>query len=247
MSQMLDDWRAAGNNTDNPEAFIAHVKASNPDFARIDGRYDTWHIRDAQSGAFLNGFEHWDRVEGALIASLIRGPLTWLEDPRLPRSGSDDAPPDQPFSVAGDATITIANTLAFERFQLARVADWLETQAGAFVYHLTPRSLKRAGDQGIKAARVLEFLEQKSGKPPPSTVLRAIERWAERGGEARIEPAVLLRTKDAATLDALLKIDALKRAGAERIAPNCAVIRPRDLRAIRAAIAASGLLVDLSG
>ena len=80
-----------------------------------------------------------------------------------------------------------------------------------------------------------------------ATVLRAIERWAERGGDARIEPAVLLRTKDAATLDALLRIDALKRAGAERIAPNCAVIRPRDLRAIRAAIAASGLLVDLSG
>ncbi len=231
---------------DSASEFAVHVKKISPDFARADGRYDTWHIREAHSGEYLNGFENWDRVEGALIRSILSGPLRWLEDARLPREATGAAPADRLFAVAADATITIANTLAFERFQLARVADWLETQSGAYVYHLTPRSLKRANDQGIKPARVLEYLEEKAGGPLPAAVARAVERWTERSGEARIEAALLLRTKDAATLDALLKLDAIRRASVERLAPTCAAIRARDLRAIRAAVAASGLLVDLS-
>ena len=253
LTRMFGDWinesgsQIVGDASEGwPSEFAAHVKKNNPDFARTDGRYDAWHIRAAHSGEYLNGFDNWDRVEGALIRSILSGPLRWLEDARLPREATDAAPPDQPFAVAADATITIANTLAFERFQLARVADWLDTQSGAFVYHLTPRSLKRANDQGIKPTRVLEYLEEKAGSPAPPAVVRAVERWTERASEARIEAALLLRTKDAATLDVLLKLDAIRRASVERLAPTCAAIRARDLRAIRAAVAASGLLVDLS-
>ncbi len=253
LTRLFAEWinersrQIAGDASEGwPSEFAAHVKKINPDFARTDGRYDTWHIREAHSGEYLNGFENWDRVEGALIRSILSGPLRWLEDARLPREVANAAPADRLFAVAADATISIANTLAFERFQLARVADWLETQSGAFVYHLTPRSLKRASDQGIKPARVLEYLEEKAGSPPPAAVARAVERWTERASEARIEAALLLRTRDAATLDALLKLDAIRRASVERLAPTCAAIRARDQRAIRAAIAASGLLVDLS-
>ncbi len=148
--------------------------------------------------------------------------------------------------MSADGAIAIARHLAFERFQLSRVADWLETQPDGFAYAITPRSLKRASEQGIKPQRVIEFLEEKCGASVPVKLIAAIERWAERGGEARIESAVLLRTKDAATLDAMLKLETVKRALVERLSPTCAAIRARDLRAVRAAVVSSGLMVDVT-
>lgn len=222
-----------------------HVKQSAPDFARPDGRYDTWHLRDPHSGVFLSGFEYWDQVEGALIHYLVGKPLRWLEAAGVsPAAPADEAALTRPFAVNTDGAIVVAPRLRFDRFQLARVADWLETQRGAFVYHLTPRSLKRAGDQGIKPGRVAEFLLEKGGAPLPDSVTRAIARWVERGAELRLEGALLLRARDTAALDAALKIEIVRRALIERPAPTLALIRARDARAVRSAIAASGLLVD---
>ncbi len=70
-------WRlaAAANAV---EDFIDYVSVTAPDFARPDGRYDTWHIRDTETGEFLHGFQHWRRVEGGLIRRLLEGPLHWL-------------------------------------------------------------------------------------------------------------------------------------------------------------------------
>ena len=225
------------------DAFVAYVREANPDFARIDGRYDAWHVRDEGTDEYLHGFENWRRVEGALIRSVLRGPLTWLEDGRMPappRMPADAAP----FVVGADATITVAAARAFERFQAARVADWDETRPGAFVYRLTPHSLRRAQEQGIRPARVLEFLAQKNAAPLPVSVVRAVERWADGGADALLEAVVVLRTRDAASLDALLRLDVLRRAGAERLSPTVALLRPRELRAVRAAIAGTGLLVE---
>jgi hypothetical protein len=132
---------------------------------------------------------------------------------------------------------------AFERFQIARIADWDETRPDAYAYRLTPRSLRRAHEQGIRAARVLEFLKEKAGAALPTPVTRAVERWAD-GAEVQLMHTLALRTRDAAALDALLRLDALRRAGVERIAPTVALLRTRDLRAVRAAIAATGLLVE---
>ncbi len=244
---MLDAWPAGVKHASTTAAFVAHVKHTNPDFARPDGRYDTWHIKDAHTGEFLNGFESWDRIEGALIESIIAGPLRWLEDPRVTQPVyTAGERPARRFAAGADGAITIDSTLAFERFQLARIADWQETQPGAFVYALTPRSLKRAADQGIKPARVLAFIEERQGGAVPDVLRRAIERWAERGPEARIEAVMLLRTRDSAAMDALQRIDAVRRATLERIAPAGAIIRARDARHVRAAIAQSGVLADLS-
>jgi hypothetical protein len=59
-------------------SFVAAVKSSHPDFQRPDGDYGSWYIRDTATGDYLSGFETWDRVEGALIADLLTGPLQWL-------------------------------------------------------------------------------------------------------------------------------------------------------------------------
>ena len=54
------------------------VHQQQPDFQRPAGDYDSWFLRDQQSGEFLRGFEHWDEVDGALLRYLICGPLHWL-------------------------------------------------------------------------------------------------------------------------------------------------------------------------
>lgn len=240
--RMLDAWSAAHAGAAlDVDAFAAHVMRTNPDFARADGRYDAWHVRDQASGEYLHGFENWDRVEGALIRHVLRGPLTWLEDRRV--AASSAAAAATAVAVDADATIVVPPVRAFERFQIARIADWDETRPDAYAYRLTPRSLRRAHEQGIRAARVLEFLIEKTGAALPTPVTRAVERWAD-GAEVQLTHTLALRTRDAAALDALLRLDALRRAGVERIAPTVALLRTRDLRAVRAAIAATGLLVE---
>lgn len=223
------------------EAFIAHVKTTNPDFARTDGRYDTWHVRDEANGEFLHGFEHWDQVEGALIRYVVEQPLTWL---------SFDAPAqtpstEKPFALSNDGRVVIAGVLRFERFQLARVADWVETSGEQFTYLITARSLARAREQGIRAQRVLEFLEQSSSQPAPAALAKAIARWSERGVETRMEPLMIVKTQDGAMMEALLKINEIRRAVVDRFAPNCISVRQRDAEAVRSAIVNAGVMVDL--
>ena len=60
--------------------FIDAVKATDPDFQRPGGDYESWYIRDAGSGAYLTGFESWDRVEGELLRALLTGPARWLDE-----------------------------------------------------------------------------------------------------------------------------------------------------------------------
>jgi len=264
--RMWDDWHARKLKIENEELkteppfqisnfnfqasqFIEHVKQTNPDFARPDGRYDTWHVRDDETGAFLPGFEHWDEVEGALIRHVLERPVTWLNLAVGRVSGgaeeqSRTSAPLHPCSVTTGGGINIAAWLRFERFQLARVADWAETCDAQYAYRLTPRALARAREQGIRVPRVVEFLERISGQTLPGSLHTALTRWAERGVEARLEPMLILKTQDAATMDALLRVQEIRRAVVDRFAPNCISIRQRDGDTVRAAIMASGLLVD---
>ncbi|MBT3397182.1 MAG: hypothetical protein HN423_08385, partial [Alphaproteobacteria bacterium] len=51
----------------NLSAFVADIRQRYPDFQRPAGDYDSWFIKDTQTGEFLRGFENWDAVDGALI------------------------------------------------------------------------------------------------------------------------------------------------------------------------------------
>jgi len=229
------------------QAITAHIKAQLPDFARPDGRYDTWHVRDVVTGEFLNGFENWDRVEGRLIRYLLAGPLAWLEAAQADAAQAEVAPLEAllpAFSMAADGTITVPQANRFQRFQLARVADGTRAPDSHYGYRLTPRSLTRANEQGIQAPRVIEFLEQQMGQPLPANIARAIGRWAERGPEVRLESVRLLRTKDSQTMDALLANVNVRRVVLERMNATCIAVRERDAKALVAEVAQSGLLVD---
>jgi hypothetical protein len=60
------------------DSFVEAIRTNQPDFQRPAGDYDSWFIRDAESGEYLRGFEHWERVDGALIRYIVQGPMHWL-------------------------------------------------------------------------------------------------------------------------------------------------------------------------
>jgi hypothetical protein len=266
--EMLVRFMAAADDAwQDIDAFVDYVKRTNPDFARADGRYDTWHIRDVRTNEYLTSFEQWGRVEGALIRYIVTGPLTWLnivnvQSGRMMLTDSAQLLTEPPTEVAEkadtaatqrndvfrlepDGDVIVHTTAHFERFQLARVANWVATRSEDYVYRLAPESVNAAMKQGIPAPRILEFLEQHSSKPVPPNLVKAVKRLEQYGAEARLEQAYMLRTKDADTMNLLLNTHAVRKAMIERISPTCVLMRQREVRAVASAIIRTGLLVDL--
>jgi hypothetical protein len=60
------------------ESLIESIHQLDPDFMRPDGDYDSWYIRDADTGQYIMGYRNWDKVEGALIRYFLESPLCWL-------------------------------------------------------------------------------------------------------------------------------------------------------------------------
>lgn len=178
------------------------IQAYQPDFQRPDGNYDTWYIRHRAEPAFLRGFEHWQQVEGALLRFLFTGPLHWLgavtlglDDSaqpaafRLTTAGKawllNQPAPAEPepslLAVQPDFTVLASASAALlDRFRLARFTTWLETTwtdgLPTFAYRITQTGLRRAAQQGIDSARILDFLLA-SCAALPQNVARALERW----------------------------------------------------------------------
>jgi hypothetical protein len=59
-------------------SFVESIHELAPDLMRPDGDYDSWYIRDVQTGQYLMGWGSWLKVEGALIRHLLQHPLRWL-------------------------------------------------------------------------------------------------------------------------------------------------------------------------
>jgi hypothetical protein len=60
------------------ESFVKAIHKSNPDYQRPTGDYDSWYLRDLESGKFLRGYEHWDDIDGQLLRFFVTGILHWL-------------------------------------------------------------------------------------------------------------------------------------------------------------------------
>jgi hypothetical protein len=60
------------------DSLVNAIHDTDPDFLRPDGDYESWYIRDAESGQYVVGFANWGEVEGALIRYLLEHALFWL-------------------------------------------------------------------------------------------------------------------------------------------------------------------------
>jgi hypothetical protein len=239
-----------------------------PDFQRPGGDFDSWYLQDADSGIFLQGFEHWDQIEGALLRSMIKGPLHWLGAIDLggtsaqqyaisfrltPVSGilfnGQPAPTTeeekQAVEIRPDGRITVPRQASPAlRYQISRFCTWLALDEGGYHYFLSPTSLQQAGKQGLTLKHVQTLLAEASDDKVPPRLLKALQRWGKRGREAHLEQGAILRVENAALLDDLFARRATARYLGERLGPTAAAMRDRDLQSLLAAAARFGLLID---
>lgn len=230
-------------------ALVADIKARAPDFQRPSSDYDSWYLRDATSGAYLRGFEHWDAVDGALVAYLIRGPLHWLGFVELAASAA--AQPAAAFrwsrlaealrngqvpvglkvesyrlKVDSRGLVYAADLVPRPvRYVVARFCDWLPKQKDAYRYQITARSLVRARKQGLEARQLLGLLKTYSSGSLPPNLVQALKRWEQQGTQARIQSMQVLRLNSSAALKALRSSRAARHLG-EPLGPTSIAIKP---------------------
>ena len=241
---------------------IGAIKGDNPDFLRPDGNYDNWYIRDAETNAYLNGFESWDAVEGRLLEYVIRQPLAWLglvdcsaeavrwtargvawlEDRRLQVPDAD-----QPLMIQPDAKVIVPRQASrHQRFQLARIAIPLPYEPDRpYLFTITPASLELARSQGIQPQRVLTFLQNATaGKPLPAGTKRAIQRWGERGTEGRFTSVIVLRVSDAKVIETLRRNPKTRDLLGESLGELAVVVEREDWEKLQSVTAQLGLLLE---
>lgn len=242
---------------------IALVKAEEPDFQRPAGDYDSWYIRDAETGDYLRGFETWDRVDGLVLWFILVGPMHWLglvdlgDDGTLCRltvygralCGETDWP-DPPAeqvhaTLQPDGIILAPRTLSrYERFQVARITEW-GAPGDPYEYKLSAASLRRASEQGIKPDTIAAFLRRVSGDTLPDSLASALEQWQQAGStDAWLTQAVILRTSTDDALTAILETPELRRYLGAVLGPTAVIVRPGQEDDLAAALHQHGILVD---
>lgn len=250
------------------ESLVRAIREQHPGFQRPGSDFDSWYIQDATTGAFLHGFSHWDKVDGALLRFILCGPLHWLgvidigkDDPQgLPSAFRltqqlqvlfGEAPISEYVEsmalsrITTDGKITIPrNASQTLRYQIARFCDWIERTEQGTIYHLNPSALERATVQGLQVKQVRSILEKLLDHPLPNPLLQAIARWEQYGCEAYLERTILLRVKDEKVLESLRANRRTARYLGEILAPTIAMVKEKDWQELCSAAAKSGLFID---
>ncbi|MBN1966344.1 MAG: helicase-associated domain-containing protein [Anaerolineae bacterium] len=267
---VFDSLAALTADTDSwwiVDAVIEEIRQVEPDFQRPGGDYESWYIRDADSHTYINGFESWPAVEGAMLGFILTGPLHWLGLADLGRysgrtlgrlnaygrafvSGREwPAPSEGEASVTlqEDGTALATRRLSrYDRFQLARFTEWLNV-GDAYRYKISPRGLRRAAIQNITIAHIRAFLERTvKAEALPASVETLLARWGQTAdADATIEALTVLRMATAAALDAALADPAIRRYLGARLGPEAVIVRPGQAAELQDALAAQGILAAL--
>ena len=242
-------------------SFVAAVKSVRPDFQRPDGDYEGWYVRDTATGAYLTGFESWERVEGALLSDLLTGVLYWLGAVAAGTSEAgpvccltdagarllglaepeNEAPPVPPITIRPDLRVEVpAPPNLYTRFQLERFAD-LES-ADPCRYRLTVGALGRALMRGLRVEQVLAFLQQASEQRVPANVPGQLRLWAGRFDSVQLEEMALLRVKSERVLKELSMLPETRALIEQVLTPTTALVHRKDLPRLRRELQALGYL-----
>lgn len=251
----------------NIDSFTAAVKQANPDFQRPAGDYDSWFIRHAESGEYLRGFEHWEQVDGQLLRYMLAGPLHWLGilDLAVPAQdlpaaafrhsqwapallkGADPGgfPLEQKkVKLKSDASLSLSRLVPRPaRYQIARFTHWEGFDGEVYRYRLTPSSLERAAQGGLKVNHLLKLLEENADAVPPSLV-KALHRWDEKGSQVRIAEVMVLRLKSPEILQELRATKAARFLG-DPLGPTSVIVKPGARQKVLAALAEMGFLGEI--
>jgi hypothetical protein len=238
-------------------AFIRAVKEKYPDYQRPAGDYDSWFIKRAADGTYLRGFSHWDNVDGALISYFITGILHWLGMADLARGKESEAigafrlvsAPEKreekgKLAVASNGIITVSRSFSRAvRYQVSRFGEWEEEKIDAYRYRVTPVSLKRAQEQGLKVEHLLALLAKYTDAGIPPVLVKALKSWEANGTEARVQNQVVLRVSRPEILEGLHKSKAARFLG-ENLGPTSVVVKEGAQSKVMAALTEMGLLAE---
>ena len=129
------------------------------------------------------------------------------------------------------------------RYLIARFCEWDEARPDEYRYRVTIRSLKKAGEQGLKAGQLLSLLAKNAASEIPPAFIKALKRWELHGTEARLEVQTVLKVSRPEVLEELRKSKAGRFLG-ETLGPVTAVVKPGAQSKVLAALAEMGLLAD---
>lgn len=230
-------------------AMIQDIKTKNPDFQRPAGDYDSWYLRNVLTHEYLRGFEHWDAVDGALIAYIIRGPLHWLGFIDLAAAAPGKPATAYRWSRWAQALLDgkVPGGLKFEgsrlkvdsrggvfapaltprtiRYVVSRFTDWLPKQKDAYRYQIGAHALERARKLGLEARQLMGLLKTYSSNTLPPNLVQALKRWDQQGTQVRIEAMQVLRLNSAGALKALRASRAARYLG-QPLGPTSIAIKP---------------------
>jgi hypothetical protein len=243
------------------DEFIEAVKLADPDFQRPGGDYTSWYIRNDE-GDYLQGFESWDAVEGALLLFYLGSPMHWLglvdlaEDAaRLTAYGRALAdlipwpnPPetDDSVQVQPDGTLLVSRRVPrIDRFQVARFTTWVQA-ADPFAYRLDAAGIAQAARQGITTQHISAFISRALHDAPiPEPIAHLLATWqAGPTSSVTLEPLLVLRTTDPETLTVLLDTPELRRYLGAQLGPMAVVVREGQADALRAALGQHGIVIE---
>ena len=239
-------------------AFIRDIKAKYPDFQRPAGDYDSWFIKRESDGEYLRGFAYWDQVDGALIRYFITGVLFWLGQVEL--AGQEQGAEPTAFRVIsekskgrneeGKLIVRSNGQIAVPRsaprairYQVARFCEWDDAKGDEYRYTITPSSLKKSSEQGLKVEHLLVLLGKYSAGGTPPILVKALKRWEVNGIEARVQSQVVLKVSRPEVLEELRKSKAARFLG-EILGPTTVALKNGTQSKVLAALAELGLLAE---
>jgi hypothetical protein len=129
------------------------------------------------------------------------------------------------------------------RYQIARFCEWDNPKADTYQYRITPASLKRAGEQGLKVEHLLALLAKHTSGGIPPILVKTLKRWDANGTEARVQSQVILRVSRPGILEELRKSKAA-RFLSEILGPTTVVVKDGAQSKVLAALAELGLLAE---
>jgi len=247
----------------NINSLITDVKKTTPDFQRLVGDYDSWFIRREADGQYLRGFAYWEQVDGALIRFFIVAILHYLRivDLASPEEGKDitafrltnfDTPSmiieNGKLKISSNGRISASRLVPrAARYQLARFCEWDEDKNDEILYHITPGSLTKAKEQGLKVEQLIALLSKHAAAGIPPILVKSLKRWEVNGTEARAETQTVLRVSRPEVLEELRKSKGARFLG-EPLGPTTVVIKAGAQSKVMEALAELGLLAeDMTG
>lgn len=255
----------AGARLRRPNLLFPQPPRGQADVYTAAGNPFGWDFRPR--GGWLSPHDAWLRVEGALLAALIEGPLHWLGAVDLDYSSAGQpaayhlspvgrallGPGDWPPALTETAPGRVIIQPNFEVLALPPVREATllfldqvaEREAFDQVarYRLTREQWVRALQAGASAAILIERLEQRADVELPQNMRYSLLEWERQAQRVRLYRGVaLLEVDDAALLDTLLADPNLASFILRRLTPTAALVDRRRLKQLSAALLEQGQL-----